>query len=938
MKAIIEEKLNMRGLLQHAKAGSDREKAREDILDKLPKNVGGSYSLLKFGMDNVIRILSTRTAIKDLDEMLTQSINSREVAIDELQRSLTGKEINELNELLKWVLFSGTALTLDQLESVMYLSSGIESPLASLEYIITNKYSALLKIEGDYVYGQDNVKAYVKRKTHNSGSSMRPTISMSIKINDVDQEMCGHFFWDLAQQTIRHNFKFDFDTDSKNPNSRRNSIAVDEFEAHHTIVTWAFDYLQRKHADQTKVIGLFLVFWLPYHLDRLRQLEDDDKGTLMPGQRVEVGRNLYYLFKDEQVFERHRESFQTCYWTEEKMGQVKMWLMDSTTVRNVRKLDPKWLKEVQGAVNPVRGFLKELVKAVVKGLLRDRSWNAQNAYTWIKEFMKADSKGFSDTHDINDGDASSSSSSTGSSVEVDWEEVSKWCQDYLALPNSALDSLWYERLAEVASSQGSKAGTVLSLYGRAIGQGNPSWLCYRGMGETYFHLGNDSEAIAEVEVALGKAQQDGTTPKPEVQDLANLHLMLGEYAYRAQDAPKAAHHYQEARMSDDKDQVRRGQLGHLKAVMDLPNPGVKVESMQSLLTEEDGKGNMVHVLKMIARDGDHDNIMSKIFAASIGHRDLFRAIIRALETATANAELGEYRASQPLSDARFAEEESCGVLLYYRGIAAYKYKVSPEGTEPVGTAVKLWLECRDQLSGVGGSNASVVRQDATREMAKHYFHNMMDGEHRDDIGVLSELAGAGSKIIITDPSSYLAALYALRRDYVQSKLILGPGIRYALEILSDGVLENDRFGLYLIFRTLPQYGDLKNAAVAMSLWGQPDLVTEALHFEAHDIAEVSDPEEDRALDILTKLSRETVKAAGDQVPDASQQLRRLEVARLHIESRLSDTQTKIIARDVRALESDDKILEILYAEEGEGQEITVEQWKAALAEEWDIRD
>lgn len=673
--------------------------------------------------------------------------------------------------------------------------------------------------------------------------------------------------------------------------------------------------------------------------------------------------------------------------------------------------------------------------------------------------LHQDTKRFSDN--TTDGDACSSSSSASSSVEIDWEEVSKWCQDYLALPNSALDSLWYERLAEIASSQGSKAEIVLSLYRHAIDQGSPSWLCYRGMGETYFRLGKDSEAIAQVEVALDKTQQDGATPKPKKQDLANLHLILGEYSYRAEDIQKAAHHYQEACMSDDEGQVRRGQLGHLKAAMDLQDPGAKVKLLQTLLTQEDGKGNMVNVLKMIARDGDHDHVMSKIFAASMGHRDLFRAIIRALETATANAELDEYRAFQPLSDARFVEEESCGVLLYYRGIAAYKYKVSPEDTEPVGTAVKLWLECRDQLSVVGGSNASVVRQNATRELAKHYFHNMMDGEHRDDIGTLSELASVDSKIVITDPRSYLGALYALRRDHVQSRTILRPRIRYALDILSDDVLENDIFGLHLIFCTLPQYGDLKNAAVAMSLSGQPDLVTEALHFEAQDVTEVEDVEKDQALEILTKLSRETVKAAKAQVPDASQQLQRFKVAKLHIESLLGDTKTKVnaengyggdqatvltcitaianrlsalqrahaadlnksriratrvcdgrlpdgrrcdfkadfhsdlfhciycvdknfcgdclrrlrdpqdsvvitacsshhrwlripplgrdmyvgpraktvrIPSEVRALESDEKILEVLYAEEGEGQEITVEEWKAVLAKEWDIRD
>lgn len=265
---------------------------------------------------------------------------------------------------------------------MQYLSTRINSPLASLEYIITNKYSAVLKIEDNCVYGQDNVEDYVIRKTHDSERS-RPSISMSIEINDVDQEICGHFFWDLAKQALRHNFKFDFDTAST---TSHNIIDVDEFEAHHTIVTQAFDYLKDEPTDQNIAIGPFLVLWLPYHLDRLRHLEDEIKGSLLPGQRMDIARSLYNLFKDDQVFTRHRESFKTTYWSEEKLRQVKTWLMDSTS--QLRRLAPKWLNEVHEAVNPVRGFLKPLVETVLKGFLRDRSWDVQNAYNWIKEFMK----------------------------------------------------------------------------------------------------------------------------------------------------------------------------------------------------------------------------------------------------------------------------------------------------------------------------------------------------------------------------------------------------------------------------------------------------------------------------------------------------------------------------------------------------------------------
>jgi hypothetical protein len=208
---------------------------------------------------------------------------------------------------------------------------------------------------------------------------------MTITINNVDQDLCGHFLWDLAHKAIRDKFKFDFDAASNALHNSQAAIALDEFEAHHTIVTRAFEYLSKEHSDQTKEIGKYLVTWLPYHLDRLRQLEDEEKGTLMPDERLEIGQNLYKLFQDESVFRRHRASFEGTWWVEEEMECVQKWLMDSAVVR---RLDKRWRDEVQLAVSPTRGYLRKLVRMVVEGFLRERSWGVQNAYYWIEKFMR----------------------------------------------------------------------------------------------------------------------------------------------------------------------------------------------------------------------------------------------------------------------------------------------------------------------------------------------------------------------------------------------------------------------------------------------------------------------------------------------------------------------------------------------------------------------
>ncbi|ROV93591.1 hypothetical protein VMCG_08093 [Cytospora schulzeri] len=856
MRIYIDEALNSRGMLQHAKPNSDQKRAREKVVGKLPQKAKGSYYLLQFELEDVFRMLSTRTAVNELDRMLEQSTSSHEVAIKQLQRSLGTEEIRELNELLKWVLFTDNSMNLDELEAAMFLYSGSES-LASLQYIIKTKYSAVLKLEDDYVHGQDGVMDYLQKDKDASGKSSHPkeraTISMSININNVDQELCGHFFWDLAHKVIRDKFKFDFDAATNALHNSQAVIAVDEFEAHHTIVTRAFEYLEQEPRDQTKAIGAYLGGWLPYHLGRLRQLEDEEKGSLMPDERLEIGRNLYKLFKDVEVFRRYRSSFEQCYWLVEEMEHVQKWLMDSAVVR---RLDKKWRDEVQRATSPTKGYLRGFGKMVVEGLLRERSWGVEYAYNWIRQFMIADRRQPQNVK-LDDGSSTSFASDTN---DIDWDDVSSWCQDYLGLSDSELDSLWYERLAKAAYSQSSETEIVISLYKRALKKAKPSWLCHRGLGETHFDQDQIPEAILEVELALKEAKGEGAAPKPEENDIVDMHLLLGDYAYKAAYFEKSAEHYI---------------LVCKRATRTL---------LQSTLAGEDGTGRMVSVLKMAARDYDHDAIFSKMFSVAKGDPTLLREIVRAMETATVKSAPDE---DYKHEDDRYAEDESRGVLLYYRGVAAYTYNVPPEGTNPISEALKLWMECREQLSDVGGFNSFVTRQAATTDLAKHYFQSMLDSQKLDHVDELSKLANSS-----IDPDGFLGALYALRGEEAQSKAVLLSRMKDALQILSDDIPENDIIGFIQVFNTLSQYHDFTNAAIALSMMGQQDLVTEALSFEAEDIIEDDFVDKQPVLDMVTKLANKIIKVAKTQVPDSSRQIQRIEAAKLHIDTLLASTKIK----------------------------------------------
>lgn len=114
MRIILEKALN-------AGPGLDLvQTAKSKILEKLPNIVEGSYSNLEVGLQIVMRLLKTRAPLEELDRILDSPIKSHELAIKNLQESLTSNEIEEINELLKWVLFTNEPMTLlDRLEAIM---------------------------------------------------------------------------------------------------------------------------------------------------------------------------------------------------------------------------------------------------------------------------------------------------------------------------------------------------------------------------------------------------------------------------------------------------------------------------------------------------------------------------------------------------------------------------------------------------------------------------------------------------------------------------------------------------------------------------------------------------------------------------------------------------------------------------------------------------
>lgn len=203
------------------------------------------------------------------------------------------------------------------------------------------------------------------------------------------KRLAGDFLWDLAHKSNREKFKFDFQEAFNASKGNQAAIAVNEMDAQYTIVQRIFEYLKEDPVDQTNNFGLYAVENLPHHLDRLRSLQHEKQRPLRSHELQEIGKNLYILFKDKEVFERHKDCFKGMYWGVEDMQAIRDWLTDSWVVMGIE--DMPWRDQVKQVYSPARGYLQVFTRLLIEELLRKRSISCRGDWTfeWLQELIKA---------------------------------------------------------------------------------------------------------------------------------------------------------------------------------------------------------------------------------------------------------------------------------------------------------------------------------------------------------------------------------------------------------------------------------------------------------------------------------------------------------------------------------------------------------------------
>ena len=189
----------------------------DTILKNVPTLVDGNFTDVKQIFDNVKEAVEAEEPLDRIIKLVGKNTLEKKQAtwtklLNELNKSLNTREIEQLNEILVWTNYAVEPINLEMMQSALYLRTQRE-PIQSLQDKVTQTYFKI-------VYINETLGSRFEMRDPDLGTHFReaqrpdskepddPMISMSIQIHHVKLSSVQRFFWDLGEKVVLNKFSF----------------------------------------------------------------------------------------------------------------------------------------------------------------------------------------------------------------------------------------------------------------------------------------------------------------------------------------------------------------------------------------------------------------------------------------------------------------------------------------------------------------------------------------------------------------------------------------------------------------------------------------------------------------------------------------------------------------------------------------------------------
>lgn len=370
IQIFIKDRLNKMNILSDL---SKEQSLRDEISTSLAEDADGDF----VNIDLLLKEISGMQRPSEIRAVLTKAKASdgRSDTIErEIQRCnklLKDRDIQDLNELLAWVICAEGVLTLGELEAALYLKHR-ESSLG-LGNRIQDQYSAFFHISGvggdpddaTVTLVSDSIKEYFQKPPKTTGIEH---LEADANLHESEVKIIKKFLETICDAELFAKFGFE-EFFKRKLNRNATFIAVDLENAHLKILTGCLELISGDDCVETQPLFEYAVSYFPEHLKNVNLPLAD------PIKKAEIGKKLFELFSKNQYIEKWWtvESWLLRYlwiYQDSYVEAVLDWFKDPAAINQLSDTDKEWTKSLTANSSPGLDLLDPIMKFLASKRLR----------------------------------------------------------------------------------------------------------------------------------------------------------------------------------------------------------------------------------------------------------------------------------------------------------------------------------------------------------------------------------------------------------------------------------------------------------------------------------------------------------------------------------------------------------------------------------------
>ena len=336
---------------------------RQEIRDALGEI--NSFSQIKIYLD----LVASKQRPDEIREVLGKSKNSSDmrnlivVRLDEFNE-LPRADIQDLNQILEWIICSFATMTLENLKDILQVRRKKNSSLKPVRARIRDEFSGLFDLSGDD--NSTSTKVTLRSETlieHfqelTQKKKQESTLSDS-KITEMEVKIVQRFLKNLCDEELYAKFAFEDFFEKKLAQSSK--VFVDTDEMHARVALDCLKIALRENGEESRSSSVdFYARW--FWVDHLIKL---DISLVNQGLKLEIGKRLLPMLVDRDEIKKWlRPDVYAFYYicVEDYATTILRWIQESAVNRGCSAEHLEWIKKLSTPPNVAE---EELWKPILK--------------------------------------------------------------------------------------------------------------------------------------------------------------------------------------------------------------------------------------------------------------------------------------------------------------------------------------------------------------------------------------------------------------------------------------------------------------------------------------------------------------------------------------------------------------------------------------------